>query len=50
MPSEKKMRKVSKRRHWGRAGNWLKVKEKGPKGTAFFTSALRRENNKKFWL
>lgn len=52
MASEKKMRKVSKKRHWGRGGNWLKEKGdgKGVKGITFFTPAQRRQNNKKCYF
>lgn len=46
MASEKKMRKVSKRHHWGRGGAWLKEKLAGIKGLSFFTPALRRREKK----
>lgn len=40
-----KLRKVSKKLHWGRGGNFLKHKGKGIKGVTFFTSSQRKENN-----
>jgi hypothetical protein len=46
MASEKKYRKVSKRRHPGRGGAWLKEKGKGVRGFSFFTPSQRRQNNK----
>ena len=46
MASDKKLRKVSKKRHWGRGGKFLKHKGKGIKGLDFFTAAQRRQNNK----
>lgn len=49
MASEKKSRKTSKKSHPGRDGKFLKEKGsgKGIKGITFFTSAQRKENNKK---
>ena len=41
MASEKKMRKVSKKNHWGRSGNWLKPGAK-VRGTSFFTPGDRQ--------
>lgn len=46
MASEKKMRKVNKRLHWGRGGRWLKEKGKGIKGLSFFTPSQRQINKK----
>lgn len=45
MASENKKRKVSKKLHWGRGGNFLKEKGKGVKGVSFFTSSQRKLNN-----
>lgn len=44
MCSEKKMRKVSKRRHWGRGGRFLKTKGKGIKGLDFYNASQRQIN------
>jgi len=49
MSSEKKKRKVSKRRHpMRRDGGWLKEKGTGVgiKGQSFYTSAQRKQNKK----
>jgi hypothetical protein len=46
MSSEKKKRKVDKRLHWGRGGNFLKEKGKGIKRLSFYTSTQRRVDNK----
>ena len=46
MASEKKMRKVSKKLHWGRGGRWLKEKLAGFKGVSFFNASQRKLNNK----
>jgi len=46
MTSENKMRKVSKKLHWGRGGRWLKVLHKGIKGVSFYTASQRRKDKK----
>jgi hypothetical protein len=46
MASENKKRKVDKRLHWGRGGNFLKSKGKGIKKLDFFTPSQRQENKK----
>lgn len=46
MASEKKFRKVSKKRHWGRGGAWLKEKIAGIKGLSFYTPSLRKSLKK----
>lgn len=43
MASLKKLRKVSKKLHWGRGGRYLKHKGKGVKGLHFYTSSQRKE-------
>ena len=46
MTSENKLRKVSKRRHWGRGGRFLKMCGKGIKRLDFFNQSQRQSNNK----
>ena len=46
MTSESKMRKVSKKLHWGRGGRWLKEFRKGIKGLSFYTASQRRNDKK----
>lgn len=46
MASEKKMRKVSKKLHWGRGGGFLKSYGKGIKGLDFFNPSQRQKNKK----
>lgn len=46
MTSENKLRKVSKKLHWGRGGGFLKAFGKGIKRLDFFNASQRRKNNK----
>ncbi len=50
MTAESKMRKVSKKLHWGRGGRFLKASIKGIKRLDFFNGSQRqnekRETNK----
>lgn len=46
MTAESKMRKVSKKLHWGRGGRWLKEFRKGIKGLSFYTASQRRADKK----
>ena len=46
MTSESKMRKVSKKLHWGRGGNWLKEFRKGIRRVSFYTASQRRVDKK----
>ena len=46
MTAESKMRKVSKKLHWGRGGGWLKEVGKGIKRLSFFNASQRRANKK----
>jgi hypothetical protein len=46
MTSENKLRKVSKKLHWGRGGRFLKAIGKGIKRLDFFNASQRKINNK----
>jgi len=46
MTSESKLRKVSKKLHWGRDGRFLKSFGKGIKRLNFFNASQRQKNKK----
>lgn len=46
MASQNKMRKVSRKLHWGRAGLFLKEKVKGIKGVSFYNASFRKNLKK----
>jgi hypothetical protein len=46
MASENKMRKVSKKHHWGRGGRFLKNSGKGIKGLDFYNASQRQVDKK----
>lgn len=46
MTAESKMRKVSKKLHWGRGGGFLKSWGKGIKRLDFFNASQRQANKK----
>lgn len=46
MTSENKLRKVSKKLHWGRGGRFLKTTTKGIKRLDFYTASQRRKDKK----
>jgi hypothetical protein len=46
MTAESKMRKVSKKLHWGRGGRFLKASVKGIKRLDFFNGSERLKNKR----
>ena len=46
MASQKKLRKIAKKLHWGRGKWWFKSKGKGVKGVSFYTPSDRQESKK----